>query len=66
MYRRGTEGLTDFKPDKETPQDQATHLLEAIIEEQQELGELGIELEYLLRIGGVKLQNEPVGSHALH
>lgn len=45
---------------------QANCLLKAIIEDQQELGDLGRQLEYLLRLGGARLSTDPISSQCYH
>ncbi|HHC75132.1 MAG TPA: hypothetical protein ENK78_08665 [Thiothrix sp.] len=47
-------------------QAQANCLLKAIIEEQHELGDLGRQLEYLLRLRGARLHTDPTSSRAYH
>ena len=43
-----------------------THLLNGIIEQRSDLGELGKELELILRIAGVKTITDPELSNRYH
>lgn len=43
-----------------------THLLDGIIEQRSDLGELGKELELILRIAGVKAITDPELSNRYH
>ncbi|MGV6809973.1 MAG: hypothetical protein ACWA5U_08865 [bacterium] len=69
MDRRAMAGFANTATRLSTTVDtqtQANCLLKAIIEEQHELGDLGRQLEYLLRLRGARLKTDPVSSRAYH
>lgn len=56
----------NYTPSRYHKRKRANYLLKAIIEEQHDLGELGIQLEYLLRLRGAKLATDPMTSKRVH
>jgi len=69
MDRRAMAGFANtplLMPNSMSKKQQADCLLKAIIEDQQELGDLGRQLEYLLRLGGARLNTDPISSQCYH
>jgi len=65
MDRRTTSN-DSYTPSHHHKRQRADYLLKAIIEEQHDLGDLGIQLEYLLRLRGAKLITDPMTSNRIH